>query len=215
MNLQHDTFVCEQATRVGLRAANRRRRLDEILNASWTVLGAEGYSGFSMRKVAQALGVRLNTIQHYFGDLQSLLLETIRGGLSRYPVRYRIILNDKTLAPHERLDAVLEDMFREASDPVIGAISIEIWALAQRDVLVAQLVKQMYAEVIDSLAMVVREIDPKKSLAEAQDMVTALVAMAEGTVALTQLGAMSPNVSKTCMSLARFACSAKQKSNSR
>lgn len=188
------------------REAARQGRRDEILKVSWSVFATEGSSGFSMRKVAQALGVRLNTVQYYYGDLNSLLLETIRLGLERYTLRYRLLAVDTRLTPQKRLEAVVEDMLREANDPTAGGIAVELWVLAQRNEQVRQLVQEMYAEVINSLALISRDVDPAQSPAEAQAVATMLTAMAEGTVVLSRSGALAAPASKRFNSAARLAC---------
>ena len=56
-----------------VRAEQSERKRAAILKASKEVL-AQGYAEFSLRKVAAAAGVRLSTVQHHFGDLESLIL---------------------------------------------------------------------------------------------------------------------------------------------
>ena len=57
-----------------VRAEQSERKRAAILKASKEVL-AQGYAEFSLRKVAAAAGVRLSTVQHHFGDLESLILQ--------------------------------------------------------------------------------------------------------------------------------------------
>lgn len=206
MNKEQETSVAIKAISAGRREAQRRQRVDEILHASWTVFSAEGHAGFSMRKVAQALGVRLNTVQHYFGDLNSLLLETVRNGLSKYSVGYRNIAVDRRMTAQQRLDTILEDMLLDASEPTIGSISIEIWALARRDAAVDQLVKQMYLDVVDSLALVASEVDPKMSSDDARAIAMVLAAIADGAAVLASSGALPPEVIKRFIAAAKVTC---------
>ena len=42
-------------------------RAHAILLAARTLLATEGYAGLSMRRVAQAAGMSLSNVQHYYG----------------------------------------------------------------------------------------------------------------------------------------------------
>ena len=55
-----------------VRAEQSERKRAAILKASKEVL-AQGYAEFRCA-VAAAAGVRLSTVQHHFGDLESLIL---------------------------------------------------------------------------------------------------------------------------------------------
>src|SRR6516165_2246661 len=80
----------DEAVSSGIRAVQSERRRADILKASAEVL-TQGYADFSLRKVAAAAGVRLNTVQHHFGDLESLVLATIESMLGEFLVRIRLL----------------------------------------------------------------------------------------------------------------------------
>jgi AcrR family transcriptional regulator len=204
--LQDGNPVDEQPAQTGAREANRQRRLQEILSASWSVFAAEGHAGFSMRKVAQAVGLRLNNVQHYFGDINTLLLETIQAGLSTYITRYRELAADQGLSPLQRLDAVLEDILRDASDPVVGGLFLEVWALARHDDGVAQLVKQTYTDYIDTLALLAAEVRPELTPHEARATGAMIATVTEGMIVVVASGAVTPAATKRLRASARVAC---------
>jgi AcrR family transcriptional regulator len=206
MTLQDGPSANELPAQIGAREANRQRRLQEILSASWSVFAAEGHAGFSMRKVAQAVGLRLNNVQHYFGDLDTLLLETIQAGLSNYTTRYREVAADTRRSPSERLDAVLEDVLRDASDPMVGGIFVEVWALARHDAGVAQLVKNTYAHYIETLALLAAEVRPDLTPSEARATGAVIASVTEGMLVIVTSGALNPAAINRLSASARTAC---------
>src|SRR3712207_6200099 len=81
------------------RAASRRAAAErEILDAAWSVMAREGTAALSVREVARSVGLRQQSLTHYFPTKQALLdalfadgfgdLRTVLGAipLSRDPV---------------------------------------------------------------------------------------------------------------------------------
>ncbi len=56
------------------RAAARRKRVErEILDAAWTLMAREGVAAVSVREVARSVGLRQQSLTHYYPTKQALL----------------------------------------------------------------------------------------------------------------------------------------------
>lgn len=115
------------------RRGNRTTRVPEILETAIRVFAAEGNTGFTQRRVAAAAGIRLATLQHYFGSRELLLHSTIEELAKRYLERYRALATDKGVAPEARLEAILDETFAALTDPenVVSSFALECWCLAE------------------------------------------------------------------------------------
>lgn len=177
----------------GARQLQSEKRVADILAASLKVFAEGGYAGFSMRKVAAVAGVRLNTVQHHFGDLKTLLLATIRVKLGEYVVRYRALALSDQLPARHRLEAALDDAFAAIRDPEVTAFFFETWALAQHDQAVKELVTKIYTDYCDAYALLAREIKPSLSLAEAAVIGAMIASLTDGFLVISQYGMAESN----------------------
>ena len=188
--VQNDIEIDPQdmGERPGARQVNREKRLSEIIRASIKVFADEGYAGFSMRKVAAAAGVRLNTVQHYFGDLKSLLLATIAAAMQTYDDRYRQLALNRQMLPQDRLEVLLDDIFAEIRKPEVGAFFFEVWALARHDPAVAALLETAYAAYRGTFAGIAREIKPSLTEMEAEVIGAMMGSWTEGLLVMWRYG---------------------------
>lgn len=193
----------------GAREMHRARRTEEILSASMRVLGEGGYASFSMRKVAAAAGVRLNTVQHFYGDLRTLLLATVRAKVSIYVDRYSIIAADERLPARDRLEAVFDDVFAEVRKPEVTAFFLEAWALGAQDASLEAVLKEIYLSYFSMLAGMVRQIKPELSEADSHVISALLGSVTEGALVYCRfgnngevpLGVIMVRMKALCMSL--------------
>ena len=209
MQVEEDVGA-ESATRPsGQRQIQNEKRVAEIIAASLHVFAEGGRAGFSMRKVAAVAGVRLNTVQHHFGDLRALLLAMIRAELGKYVVRYQAVAHDEQLPARDRLEAVLDDAFAAIREPEVCAFFFETWALAQDDSAVGELVTKIYTDYCDTYALLARGIEPSLSGSEAAVIGRMIGSMADGFLVVSRFGmpesppfsAVAVRVKAACLSL--------------
>jgi AcrR family transcriptional regulator len=194
---------------LGAREVHRAKRTEEILAASMRVLGEGGYAAFSMRKVAAAAGVRLNTVQHFYGDLQTLLVATVRAKVSVYVDRYTVVAADDRLPPRERLEAVFDDVFAEVRKPEVTAFFLEAWSLGAQDPSLEAVLKEIYFSYFSMLASMVRQIKADLSMADSHVIAALLGSVTEGALVYSRfgnngevpIGAVMVRMKALCMSL--------------
>jgi AcrR family transcriptional regulator len=156
-------------------------RAQDILEAARSLLAAEGYAGLSMRRVAQAAGMSLSNVQHYYGSkdllLEALLLTTMDAFQAR--------MDDIAAAMSERsqLERFLStvDMFLdELTDPVTHALFFELWALASRNPFASSLMDKMLGRERKTVYKLIRGLNPNLSDEETMQRAILVVAQVEG-----------------------------------
>jgi AcrR family transcriptional regulator len=143
------------------RRGNRTTRVPEILETAIKVFAAEGNAGFTQRRVAADSGIRLATLQHYFGSRELLLHSTIEELAKRYLQRYRLLATDKNMAPEARLEAILDETFAALTDPenVVSSFALECWCLAEHMESVSELMVHVSGEFQDIFSELVAAIN--------------------------------------------------------
>ncbi|WP_434106468.1 TetR/AcrR family transcriptional regulator [Paraburkholderia caffeinilytica] len=143
------------------RRGNRATRIPEILETAIRVFAAQGNAGFTQRRVAADAGIRLATLQHYFGSREVLLHSTIQELAKRYLERYRALATDKDTAPEARLEAILDETFAALTDPdnVVSSFALECWCLAEHMQSVSELMVHVSGEFQDIFSELVAQIN--------------------------------------------------------
>ena len=156
-------------------------RAHGILQAARELLASEGYAGLSMRRVAQAAGMTLSNVQHYYASrdllLEALLL-SIMDEFQSMMARFSAVMRERP-----RLERFLStaDMFLdEITDPVTHAIFFEIWALASRNPFASNLMDKMLGRERKTVYNLIRGLNPAISDEEYMQRAILMVAQIEG-----------------------------------
>ncbi|WP_342959013.1 TetR/AcrR family transcriptional regulator [Paraburkholderia azotifigens] len=162
MSITSEEINGKHAGPVSKQRGNRTTRVPEILEVAIRVFAREGNAGFTQRRVAADAGVRLSTLQHYFGSRESLLQSTIEEMGKRYLQRFRLLANDPQRTPEGRLEALLDETFDAltGSDNVISPFALEVWCLAEHQSSVRDLMVQVSGDFQEVFGRVVAEINP-------------------------------------------------------
>jgi AcrR family transcriptional regulator len=144
------------------RRGNRTTRVPQILEVAIKVFASGGGAGFTQTRVASDAGIRLNTLQHYFGTRDELLRSTIEEMTKRYLVQYRALAKDKRRSPEERLDAIVDEAFEALTGPssIANAFALHCWSLAEYEAFVRDLMMEVIGEFQDVFSGLVAKINP-------------------------------------------------------
>jgi AcrR family transcriptional regulator len=156
-------------------------RAQDILQAARALLAAEGYAGLSMRRVAQAAGMSLSNVQHYYGSKDQLLEALLLTTMDSFQARMDGIA--AAMSERSQLERFLStvDMFlEEITDPVIHALFFEIWALASRNPFASTLMDKMLGRERKTVYKLIRGLNPAISDDETMQRAILMVAQIEG-----------------------------------
>src|SRR5258708_11958616 len=83
---------------LGNRTRRREAALRQVLDAAWALMEREGVAALSLRELARTLGIRPQSLAHYFPTKAALLDALFRDGFSDLSERLRPAGPDDTPA---------------------------------------------------------------------------------------------------------------------
>jgi AcrR family transcriptional regulator len=84
---------------------------DKLLNTAIDLFAAKGFKGTSIRDIAQAMGMSISNIYHYFGSKEGLMLAVLGEASRRLLERLKQVTR-MDLEPRERFKLLLETHIR-------------------------------------------------------------------------------------------------------
>ena len=152
-----------------------------LQQAARGLLASEGYAGLSMRRVAQAAGMTLSNVQHYYASKDALLEALLLTIMDEFQSKMDRIAADMSERPRlERFLSTADMFLEEITDPVTHAIFFEIWALASRNPFASQLMDKMLGRERKSVYNLIRGLNPAISDDEYMQRAILMVAQIEG-----------------------------------
>lgn len=103
------------------KVVDHEQRHAEIVRALWQVIAEHGIDGVSLRVVAQAAGVSIGRIQHYFGSREALVLAGLTRLIDQAVSAYQ---GTSDAPPRDRLFHVLAQQVPR-TEP--GRIGVAVW----------------------------------------------------------------------------------------
>jgi AcrR family transcriptional regulator len=114
------------------RSKGKAREVD-IIVAAQTVLANEGYEQFTLRNVADKVGMRLSHLQYYFatkGDLVRALLAHVA---QEYAQKTAEVLAQVPDTPTARFMAWIDYLLHDCWDPRTRHFFVQLWGLAESE----------------------------------------------------------------------------------
>jgi AcrR family transcriptional regulator len=155
-------------------------RRDAILDAARTVFMEQGYSRFTMRKVATATGISLGNLNYHFprkDDLLNALLERI---FEAYIAEFDRRRHAAGESPENQLIAVLEYWIDDLLSRDTTIFFPELWALSNHDPHVAAMTDRLYQGARAPLLALLPQINPALSESEVERLALLMCASMEG-----------------------------------
>jgi AcrR family transcriptional regulator len=177
------------------RRGNRTTRVPAIIEVAIEVFASEGNAGFTQRRIASDAGIRLRTLQHYFGTREELLRATIVAFTDRYFEHYRTIVQDSSRPPEARLDDIVDAAFSvltATGGNRVSAFVLECWSLAEHEPFLHTLMSKSTADFQSLLAELVAKINPSLAPAECKLRGALLLSHLQGLVVFLRRGDANP-----------------------
>lgn len=156
-------------------------RAREILEAGRRLFASAGYAGLTMRGVAQAVGINLSTVQHYYRDKDTLVEALLLYQMDLYQAAVADL--ESALAgagPQARLRAALDLFLAEAAKPEVSGIFMEIWSLANRHPAAARVMARIRRRERLQFMQLVAAVCPGLAEPERERRARLMIALIEG-----------------------------------
>jgi AcrR family transcriptional regulator len=133
----------------------------EILAAARDLLAGDIGEHFTLRSVADQVGMRLSHLQYYFatkGDLVRALLASVA---AEYSAKTTEVLAQVPDTPTARFMAWIDYLLLDCWDPRTRHFFIRLWGMVEsEDVNSGQLLQEFYATDIAEIARLLQELSP-------------------------------------------------------
>ncbi|MBJ7472713.1 MAG: TetR/AcrR family transcriptional regulator [Solirubrobacteraceae bacterium] len=106
---------------------------DAALKAARGVIAVRGFDRTRYSDVADASGIPVTTLQHAFGSLKAMLLESVQKSAASEIAVLRDLSHGAELTPWERLSSFIEGAVHPPDEPDSWLLWLELWRLAGRD----------------------------------------------------------------------------------
>ena len=160
--------------------AKGKQRVQEILRIAADVLAFEGYSAFTMRKIASRCGITLHNLQYYFKTKRKLLAAVVDEVQKSELESGLLAIDLPGLTAEERFKAFVDYSIKDNQDPFIRGFQFELWALATRDAFAAKCRDRMTKVYCDFILQLVQPLAPDLSLSEQRKKAAMILALLQG-----------------------------------
>ena len=164
-------------SRQGAYQKGKDKRQD-ILDAAAALLIDSGYHNFSMRKVADAAGIRVGNLQYYFPSKEKLVKAMLDHALSSYLDAFVEIRRHGT--PEQQFLAVIDKVVNDLNKKRTTVFFPEVWSLSNHEKGVTQAMDEMYENYRKVLAGIIGEVNPALSAIQARRLALFISASIEG-----------------------------------
>jgi len=153
---------------------------DAILLAARDIFMNDGYSRFTMRKVATAANISLGNLNYHFprkDELLNALLEMVIDGYIAEFDRRRLAAGS---SPEKQLEAILDYWIEDLLNVSTTIFFPELWALSNHDPHVADMTDVLYQRARQPLLGLLPQINPQLSAEDAEQLALLMCASMEG-----------------------------------
>jgi len=145
-------------------------RIEAILEAAAEVLITEGYKKLTMRQIALRADITVGNLTYYYHSKEALLKDLLEKILSTYLKEMDRIVEASGESPESHFAAIIEYLIEDLNTQRTTKFFPELWALANHDDYVSELMEDMYAEERQALAELINAINPNLDDRQTSDL---------------------------------------------
>jgi AcrR family transcriptional regulator len=155
-------------------------RRGEILSAAEALLREKGLDGFSMRRLADRVGIKLASLQYHFRNKGLLMEALVERSAEIYHQELMDLLRDLGDQPKALFEAVIDWMC--AANAEGGNLDFQLWALAAHDPIANAALDRYMASYRELLFELMAAINPKQKAATRWRRAALISTMIEGSL---------------------------------
>ncbi len=156
-----------------------RERVEKILDAATELLIQGGHAQFTMRQLAERLGIRLSNLQYYFPSREQLIQKLLQRFLDTCKQEIAS-LSAVTATPRKRLLAAIDFLLKDQETESSCKIFWELWALSARDEKVGKIMADFYETYVNTVSEMLLALNPEIPVRKVDRIAVLVVSMIEG-----------------------------------
>ena len=150
-------------------------RRQELIEASWKVIAAEGLEGVTMRKIATEAGCTTGRLTHYFADREALILAALQASNKATSNRVNDIIASNATAYDKLLQMAEQTLPLDEDRRTEVKIWLAFWSAATIDHSLANENDARMNEWFSALIPLLKEVAPKANADHEANLLIGLV----------------------------------------
>lgn len=178
-------------------------RIEAILDAALEVLIEQGYKKLTLREIARQAGITVGNLTYYYASKEALLKDLLDNILASYLAEIDRVARASGESPEDRFVAVISYLIEDLNTRRTTGFFPELWALANHDAYVAELMDSMYAEERRALKDLISAVNPALENEQSRHLALFISCSIEG---MTMFVGAGKKQAKALQSMKRIAC---------
>lgn len=160
-----------------------QERIEALLEIGCTILTDQSLADLTLRNIARTAGMRLSNVQHYFPTQIDLLRAVIAATIGRFErAAAAHLARANVSSPRSAFIETCRYYLQLNRQRSVRALFFDLGALAQRDAVVRQLLREAYQPYRVHFEPLIAQLNPTLTKAERAHRVDFLTAAIEGTM---------------------------------
>ncbi|PYE21498.1 TetR family transcriptional regulator [Paraburkholderia silvatlantica] len=160
-----------------------QERIEVLLDIGCAIVTAQSLADLTLRNIARTAGMRLSNVQHYFPTQIDLLRAVIAAMIGRFEQAAAAHLaKAKVISPRSAFIEICRYYLQLNRQRSVRALFFDLGALAQRDAVVRQLLREAYQPYRAHFDPLIEQLNPTLSKTERAHRVDFLTAAIEGSM---------------------------------
>ncbi|MAB14944.1 TetR/AcrR family transcriptional regulator [Parvibaculum sp.] len=173
--------MTDPASPAPLPARNRgRERMESVLLEAERMMIEEGYSGLTMRRLAERCGIALGNLQYYFPS-KSALVAALADHICARHRQASETWPAQDAAPEAAFEALIRYVLDDIRKPEGSILYWEFWALAAHDDHAKTAMAELYQTELDLLSEAIARLTPALPETQIRHRAEIIVGMLEGS----------------------------------
>ena len=157
---------------------------ERILDCAREVLVRQGYTGFTVRAVAEAAVISPGNLAYHFPSKQYLLRAVVEHMVAGYATQFEELLTNTKLSPDQGLKSLTQWLLADAVTEESVRTFRELWAISLHDDVVREAIDDLYNDLMSGVLELLQRSNPDVELQTLQEVVQILALFSEGSIVL-------------------------------
>ncbi|MCF6214855.1 MAG: TetR/AcrR family transcriptional regulator [Emcibacter sp.] len=155
-------------------------RVAEIIEIASKSLIEDGYSEFTIRKIAAKAKMKHGNLQYYFATKQDLIIAILRDEFQHYQSALQKKISNTRYSAKQKLIFTIDYILRDQEKQHCCVMFWELWALSSHEPEIAQIMDDFYQIYLGEIVNLVTENNPSLKKQKAMKIALLIVSMIEG-----------------------------------
>lgn len=157
-----------------------RETREAIVSAAENVLAEHGHSQFTLKRVADAVGISVGNLNYHFPTRDALLETLIDRTLAEYGKRFSTLITGRTGPQKKLLGDLLAWVIADATTHRYTHLFRELWAMSLHSKRIARALDRFYDRSIKDVVNLIRSSTPRSNCRELRHIVELICVISEG-----------------------------------